>query len=107
MEEICKGSSISKFVLVLGTMTVCAGNIQDTKIVTGTKKLLEDFGAALIIIATAGAAVYASYAELMHRKAEDVGEQTKWKNIRNGAGIGLIVILSMGSLFSVFANYYK
>lgn len=94
---------VTAFLLVPGT--VLAEDIQSSKIFTGSMKLLEDLGKALIIAApVAGVPIVAYF--WFRRGAADEVDQKSWNKRIFVALISIVGVELTGVIISVIMYYY-
>jgi hypothetical protein len=103
-----KGMKIILPVLtILYTFSINAyANIQSTKIVTGTQKLIQDGSAALLIIIPIATVLVGIYFFFRMSMADEQDKKT-WQNRIKVLIFGFIGTITFSALVNVIANYYK
>lgn len=101
------------FVYALSVMyitLVCGNNayaIQDTVLVTGTKKLAADALVAVQVIAAPIALLLFGWFKFQEMAAGDEGgEQTKFKKLQRVVVVAVVVIELIGTLAGTLGGYY-
>ena len=85
----------------------CAANpILQTKIATGTEKLINDVTIWLIILSIPITILLVVYFSIRIGSA-DVQDQKEWKNRRLIAGISGIIVISASSIIKIIMSYYQ
>lgn len=83
-----------------------AQGIQDTKLVTGTKKLFEDATVALMILSPIAGVVLIIYF-LIRKSGADEVDQKKWNTRINIVIICVIGVVLTSTLINVLMSYYQ
>lgn len=95
------------FYVFLFSVTSYAGvNVEDSKIFIGLKKLIEDIGKALIIIAPIAGTVITSYC-FIRRGAADEVDHKKWSNRITTTIFSTIGAVVAGVLVSLVISYFQ
>lgn len=86
---------------------VYAQSIQDTVLVTGTKKLAADALVAVqIIAAPVGVAVFGWFKFQEMAAGDDQGEQSKFKKLQRGVVAAVVIVELIGTLAGTLGGYY-
>lgn len=84
-----------------------ASDLETSKGVTGTVKLLTDAGKALLIIDTAVTVILLMYDLFKIKHAEDAGEAKPIKKHMKSTAIAGIAIFLVSGIFTIVLSYYK
>ena len=88
------------------SLPVYAQTVETSKIFTGLKKLLEDIGKALIVIAPIAGTAVIAYC-FIRRAAADEMDHKKWTNRINTALVSTIGALVAGVIITVISSYFQ
>lgn len=95
---------LAVFLLVMFRSTAYA--VENTKVVTGTKRLLDDLSKVLIIVGIPVGIVCIGYFGL-RMSAADEQDKKGWKNRILVAIIGTIIVVSSGAILKALVSYYQ
>ena len=85
---------------------VAAGSLEGTKLVTGTKELLNDATSILLILAPIIGICVSAYF-LIRRGAADEMDQKKWENRLKVALISMIGVVVLSATVKAILNYFN
>ncbi|WP_129721366.1 hypothetical protein [Xylanivirga thermophila] len=87
-------------------VTSNAGGVENSKVVVGINKLLEDIGRALITISIPAGTVVTTYC-FIRRGAADEMDYKKWTNRIQVAIVSTIGAIVAGVIVTVISSYFK
>lgn len=97
---------LAVFLLLIFCSNVFAGGLEGSKIVTGTKKLLQDAGKVLVILGIIAGGVFMSYYGIRMAGADEQ-DKKGWKNRIMAAAIGTIIAVAAGAIITMLVKYYQ
>lgn len=99
-------SALAYFMCFFNTLTVQAGSISDSKLATGTEKLISDATTWLLVLAPVTAGLLIIYF-CIRRSAADEMDQKKWNNRIVTAIISCIGAVIGSAMLNILISYYK
>ncbi len=85
---------------------VDAGGLEGSKLVTGTKSLLQDAGKVLVVLGIIAGGVFMSYYGIRMAGADEQ-DKKGWKNRIMAAAIGTIIAVAAGAIITMLVKYYQ
>ncbi len=83
-----------------------AGGLEGSKLVTGTKSLLQDAGKVLVVLGIIAGGVFMSYYGIRMAGADEQ-DKKGWKNRIMAAAIGTIIAVAAGAIITMLVKYYQ
>ena len=105
-KRCCKAAAVAVFCIFINTVTAfAAGNLQDSKIVEGTEKLIGDLTTWLMVLAPVVAGMLIIYF-CIRRAAADEVDQKKWNNRIVVAVVSCVGAVLGSALLNLILGYY-
>ncbi len=108
-KRCCKAAAVAVFcifIMLINTVTAfAAGNLQDSKIVEGTEKLIGDLTTWLMVLAPVVAGMLIIYF-CIRRAAADEVDQKKWNNRIVVAVVSCVGAVLGSALLNLILGYY-
>lgn len=105
-EKLLRAGLIASLTMSNLSMNVYATGLKDSKLYTGTVKLLGDIMPLLLVVEGLLAGVICAKEGMKYQAADDQEKPRHIKNIWTTIGVGIVVMV-VSSLIPVIFGYYK